>query len=87
MEAQDIAEDLPDLAGVHEGGQLGRESRAVPEIGPMLQVEDVKMEEVNQDELERNDSPAALDLKSFCGSTFHHFDRCFNFKIGFKKII
>ncbi len=26
-------------------------------------------------------------LKSFCGCTFAHFARCFNFKIRFKKII
>lgn len=73
-ETADIVEDLPDMAEVHEGGQLGREGQVEPETGPTL-VDDVVMEEAGQDEwqlkgevethqddLQSSDSPAALNL-------------------------
>ena len=75
MEAKGIVEDLPDMAGVHEGGQLGREGQVTLETGRTLLVDDVVEEEAGQDEwqlrdevethqddLERSDSPVALNL-------------------------
>ena len=51
-------EDLSDMAGDHEGGQLGTQGQVAPETD-----DEVVVEEAGQDEWQlRNDTPAALNL-------------------------